>query len=347
MAIPKFPLLYLIVLPGLLIGNHLYSTPPNPESIPSLSSNATLDESLEWLRAVYPSGYHLVTYSRESFELFQQLRLDKHGVQTVWSLSSALHETSHVFSRSWLQQSHGQEIGFYIKRHQALHLSLDPGLYNLIELLPYLPDQFNQPPLKTRCYHYLQTENAAQHWGIYGILDEWIAYLHNIKLEVLAKECFLPSREHSLEEIMDVFEWGISSRLALMEFCTYFLLYIQVATVYHPEHLTHLKENSTFINLIHIVWEETEHILQRFSQRMIRLREQIEQMGYQVITQNRAGIRYLILGKGNRGIALDLTQLETGNALLTDIYSSSSWDTLPSFNTFFSPNGLNFLILQL
>lgn len=224
----------------------------------------------------------------------------------IRSLSTIVHEVCHGYAShlAWktLQDqniafSFDDAFSYYYLSDQRSILVKETPVFKSREIDRIFPDS-----LRTHRYEmYIYPSDpmmGTQQKGIYGLLDELIAYYHGTRMSVDLYEYYKAIASESGQEWLDYLDGVGSTYFAHKEFKLYIMQYLMYAEQYQPDMYREIIENEPFVTAFLIVDEKFSNLIQRFFGLKKELMTDLRQRGVDVSEEN----DFLFIGLEGRKI---------------------------------------------
>lgn len=215
--------------------------------------------------------------------------------ETITStINTIVHEICHGYTGEYgdivaaKNGKHGTHYYFYISNDNSL-------LVKLTDTFPSkkMKDEF-PPELKTFRFSYIDTTEtilSTQSHGIYGLLDEWNAYLQGTKAGYLLYPYFM--KKDKIAYCGHYFQ-GINSTLyGILEFKFFVLNYLLYAEKHEKRIYKNIMENDSFKNAVREINTESYDFITEYLAKKEELYSRIRENGFSVSE----GDEFLYIGK--------------------------------------------------
>jgi hypothetical protein len=253
-----------------------------------------------------------MTVTLDSHDDFDSYIRGDSRLEHVQCLNTLVHELSHAYTDrlAWAQAAE-RNLAVEMKDQYSCYY-LGGGESVLVHETPGFPSRDIHADfpaeLKTERYrtyvHPSKPDLGTQKHGVYGLLDEFIAYYQGTRAAFRCAPFFREQAGRSPRVWLDFFDTVHSTSFARAEFRLYILRYLLRARAKAPKTYRLILENDGFRTVFNAVDSLYGALIEDFSRMKQETLEALGQAGYRTEVDN----RYVFIGNEGRGHFQDVYQ---------------------------------------
>jgi hypothetical protein len=285
--------------------------PYNSLQTEPLTISPRLQHARGILERYFPDGKEIIDrvleINREPYNPGAFLKNSPDSEKFLIDMSVMVHESCHYYS---LLTDPSADT-FFIHSNQIITIPRTTP-FNSREIIPLIPRTLRGQRFET---YLMKDAQVAQLLGIYGLLNEWNAYLQGMRT-VLALKKYIDAEKEKSEKYYAIWvSLASNTALAHYEFKYWSLLYLMHARNRHPEQYGNFRERPALIHLMQTVNESFEAEIQNFSLEKELLAQELKLLHPGGIYGDPGDGVFRF---GNRGIGTSKKEIEILNTELTD-----------------------------
>lgn len=280
--------------------------------------------ALDLLKEYDPEGHYVITQvnSISRVNPFDRYAEGNRAEHVREALGTMVHELNHGYSALMAWKLRPKEPDSFFCYYMG------GTTYTLVQRTPVFPTEEmgktiakNLQTFRFETYVYNPDEKiklTSSVLGIYGLLDEWVAYYHGTVTDVNMHKWYLTNTKGTIRDWYNYFSNVGSVITAYVEFKFFCLAYLAYAQQHYPELYRRIMENQAFVDVFLTVDERYQALVNQYGQIKDGILDSLRKKGVKVSEDD----EWIVMngqGVGNFTKEFKLLEKEIGKPVYQEI----------------------------